>query len=377
MNSRSIICGVGLITVQGLTAAVTWDAILAGNYLTDQARVPLPTNGEPRVTQLGRIAAAEALFAAGWLPESMSARRTALIVGTSKGPIEEWLPGRGGEVEFLRRGGPADGSFSPALGLSSTAAELAAAFHFRSGPRLTISAACASGLCALIRADMLLRERKADSVLVIGVESALHDLFVGSFTRLGVLAPTGYGCRPFDVNRRGFHLSEAAAAVCLKRSKPSAADVYVDGWALGGDATHLTGLDPTGGAMESVLRRALAGRPVDLIHAHGTATQQNDAAELTALSAALPNADIAQWPHLFSHKAALGHTQGAAGLIGVVLNVLAHRSEIVPPNAATSCPVSTDRVRLSNALVEKPIHRSLIQAAGFGGPVAAVTLQSQ
>ena len=62
---------------------------------------------------------------------------------------------------------------------------------------------------------MLIRSGQAKRVLVVASEASVHPLFLGSFARLGVLALPGVGCKPFDAEREGFLMSEAAAAVKL------------------------------------------------------------------------------------------------------------------------------------------------------------------
>jgi 3-oxoacyl-(acyl-carrier-protein) synthase len=80
-------------------------------------------------------------------------------------------------------------------------------------------------------------------------------------------------------------------------------------------------------------------------------------------------------PVLFSHKAALGHTLGVAGLIAVVLNVESHRRGIVPPNVQTTRPLPT-RLILSTQPVRRTITHSIVTAAGFGGAVGVIGLVS-
>ena len=266
------------------------------------------------------------------------------------------------------------------FGLAGIAADL----NLTCGPRLTISTACASGLHALIRGAMLLGEG-VDRVLVVAAESSLHPLFLGSFTRLGVLAPPEIGCRPFDVNRRGFLVSEAAAAVCLERRTGG---IQIERFAMLADATHLTRGDETGRMLRRLLSTAIGSRPLDLIHAHGTGTKANDETELTAIQSALAadfpphpllNCSTApllsrQQPILYSHKGALGHTLGAAGLISVVLNCQCHTHACIPGNVRTSEPLPMPGLRFSQSILERRISRSVVIASGFGGAGAAVTL---
>ena len=292
-----------MVSAQGVGVDACWANIIAGRVLTDHSPVPLASDGQSRVTQLALLAAREALAAAGWQGDAASGRgggsavgatraaakkpgratgvaaegragpRTVLIIGTSKGPVDDWLIDKstrrrnvasaeatgggmaigwsvsGGAVEYpgangdrtlqnkATRGGAVVSQaaalpwvglpgFAPAgiapAGIASTADEVACALsdvlpQAMAMPRLTCSAACASGLVALAHARRMLLTGRADRAIVIGVESSLHALFVGSFAQMGVLAPAGFGCRPFDEDRAGFVVSEAAAAVCLER----------------------------------------------------------------------------------------------------------------------------------------------------------------
>src|SRR6266480_4457427 len=90
---------------------------------------------------------------------------------------------------------------------------------------------------------------------------------------------------------------------------------------------------------------SIAGRTVDLVHAHGTGTVQNDEVELAVIEKCIATVG-GRRPILYSHKGALGHTLGAAGVVSVVLNCICHRKGTVPPSLA-SAPVAMSNVRLS------------------------------
>ena len=354
MNPCPVITGIGLITPLGGSACTTWDTLLAGRYVATHAKVSLNSaQNLPHVTALALAAAHEALSSAS---EQSRSRDAALVVGSSKGPVESWLS-----------------SGDTRLGLGSLASDLARKLNIH-GPRLTISGACASGLQALVRAALMIRSGEARRVLVVAAEASVHPLFLGSFRRLGVLASEEIGCRPFDEARQGFIMSEAAAAVCLESEESSEGNVMLDHCFLGADATHLTGTDPEARTLRRALQKITTGGGVDLFHAHGTGTRLNDEAELSAIDEQSANATPP--PHVYSHKGALGHSLGAAGLVSVVLNVMMHRLGIVLPNVRTTRPMAARNVRLSSEPARRPIRRSVITAAGFGGPVAAVTLQT-
>lgn len=352
MKPKSYIGGIGLVGAQGVDRDSTWRALLAGAALEGHHGSALASDAQARVTQLAKIAANEALEEAGWGDRELQDPRTALVIGTSKGPIERWIAEATGSA-----------SIQPLVGVGEVAAEVGNDLGM-TGPRLTLAAACASGLHALVRADLLLRSGECERALVVGCESSLHPLFIATFTRLGVLSKS-LRCAPFDRSRDGFLMSEAAAAVCLDRDGP----ITIDAGVMLSDAHHITGIDPAGAALRYLLSRL---GDADLVHAHGTGTDANDPVELAAIDDIVGAAN----PSVYSHKAALGHTQGASGMIGVVLNVLAHRHGVVPPNIHTPDPIPARRAIVRRDATERPVHRSLILAAGFGGALGGVALRS-
>jgi 3-oxoacyl-(acyl-carrier-protein) synthase len=142
---------------------------------------------------------------------------------------------------------------------------------------------------------------------------------------------------------------------------------------MGADASHLTAADPAGRVLTHLISKVTQGGRVDLIHAHGTGTLANDPTELAAIDAALaPRQDPPA--ALYSHKGALGHSLGAAGLVSIALNVLAHRHVTIPPNVRTTRPLPCRAATISPVARHRRVHRSLSLAAGFGGATAAVGL---
>lgn len=363
------ITGLGLVTPLGATVADTWDALLQGRSITAHFRHP--EGGADRVLGLALQAARQAMTDAGWA--DLGDDRIGLVVGTSRGPIESWM----------QPPCPTSDNVPPAgglgrVGLGQVAGFLAERLGMGLGPRLTLSAACASGLHALIRAAQMLAWGEARRVLVVAAEASVNPLFTASFHRLGVLPREGGVCRPFDRGREGFLMAEAAAALCIDVN-PGYSSVYasIERFAQGGEATHLTGVDPQARTQRRLLATLLQpSSPPDLIHAHGTGTPLNDPIELAALESTL--ASVRMSPSaLYSHKGALGHSVGAAGLIATVLNCQAHVSGWVPPNVQTVCPLETRQVEISARALRRPVRRSWVLASGFGGPAGALSLVSR
>ena len=367
------ITGLGLITILGDSPQATWDAIIHGSRrATDHTRLTLSAEYGSRVATAGALAAQQAVAQAGWSRDALRDDRTALVVGTSKGEIEDWISPPPAQSPIILP--PTVGRLQP-WGLGRIAHRIGAASGLGTGPAITLSAACASGLHALIRACLMLRTGEADRVLVVAAEASVHPLFISSFQRLGVLAPPGHGCRPFDETRAGFLMTEAAAAVCLERNSTAKPLAYVAAYAMGGDAAHLTSNDASGATLRRMLGQVIGDDSIDLIHAHGTGTVVNDPIELTAIDAILPPAGLAV--PVVSHKAHLGHSLGAAGLVAVALNCLSHQLGLIPGNPQTTRPIASDQCLIASKPSQQQVRRSICLAAGFGGSIAAVKLTSR
>ena len=347
--------GAGLISAFG-NLQRTWEKLLAGQFISDHAKA---TRG---VVSLAFDAARDAVGEAGWSEEEL--RSAGLVVGTSKGKVVEWISG-GASAEANPTADPT----ADAAGVGSVAAQLG----MTGGPRLTVSAACASGLLALIRGALMIKAKEAKRVLVVAAEASVHELFIASFRRLGVLAKSPEGCRPFDRQRSGFLMSEAGAAICLQGvDDAEGGDVLIDLMAMGGDATHLVGGDERGRTLRALLHDVIDGRPVDLIHAHGTGTVANDEMELGAIDDCI-EAVGGMRPALYSHKGALGHSLGAAGLVSVVINRMCHEKNLLPPMLGQDL-MAAKNVELCEGPSKRRVRRSIVVAAGFGGAMGVVSL---
>jgi 3-oxoacyl-[acyl-carrier-protein] synthase II len=363
------ITGIGLITPLGGNCEETFRSLLEGEFITCDSRAKFADGQGGKVNELALAAAWEALRQAGWRDWS---EPSAIIAGTSKGDIESWIE----QIENLQANRPAVYPWGTRLGLGDLAATVAEKLGAEQCIRLTYSAACASALHALIRAVMMIRSGEIERALVVAAESSLHPLFVGCFDRLGVLAKAGEPCRPFDVHRRGFHISQCAAAVCLEssRSAQGRGIATIERIGLAGDAFHITGSDPTAATLAKVLKCVVGPDALDLIHAHGTGTVANDATELAAISSVLCSSSPC--PNVYSHKAALGHSLGASGLVSLVLSCMMHQQGVVLPNICTADAMVHEKLAVCRADSRRAVQRSVVISSGFGGAIGVVGLRS-
>ena len=150
--------------------------------------------------------------------------------------------------------------------------------------------------------------------------------------QLGALSPSGR-CRTFDSSADGYGRGEGIAVAVLQPQGPEAASQGCLG-ILAASAVNQDGRSssltaPNGPSQSALIATALAAaqaaaHDVAAVSLHGTGTPLGDPIEVGALSAALGacrGRPDARPLSLMSNKACFGHTEGAAGLSGLLLAV--------------------------------------------------------
>jgi 3-oxoacyl-[acyl-carrier-protein] synthase II len=246
------------------------------------------------------------------------------------------------------------------------------------GPRVTISTACASSTNAIGMARDLLLRGHADVVVAGGADALLREAFAG-FSALGVLSAEK--CAPFS-EPPGTTLGEGAGFVVVERQADASrrrARVWASlhGYGLSADGFHETTPDPTGAGLARAIRGALhdagweAGS-VDFVSAHATGTTNNDRIEWSVIEREL-GAHGAP-PPASASKSQIGHTQGAAGALELILALLCQREGAIPSTlhfrgprpGCPDDPVAATRPRAH------PVARALKLSAAFGGANAVL-----
>ncbi|WP_374565629.1 beta-ketoacyl-[acyl-carrier-protein] synthase family protein [Ideonella sp.] len=194
-----------------------------------------------------------------------------------------------------------------------------------SGPVWSVSTACSSGAKVFGSAERLLALGLIDAAVVGGVDSLCLTTLYG-FNSLELLSPEI--CRPWDAQRHGLSLGEAAAFALLERD---AAEPAAWLWGVGesSDGHHMSSPLPDGAgavlAMRHALERAgVQAGDIGYVNLHGTATPNNDAAEDQAMRVVFPDVPCS------STKGATGHTLGAAGALEAALAMLALQTGYLP-----------------------------------------------
>ena len=208
------------------------------------------------------------------------------------------------------------------------------------GPAYTVDSSCSSGLLAVHMACRSLHEGESDYALAGGCQVILKPSVSASASAQGMLSPTGR-CRAFDADANGFVRSDGAAVVLLKRLPDALRDgdrvlAVIRGTAANQDGRSVTLTTPSLDAQADVYRAALAVAGVDantvgMVEAHGTGTPVGDPLEFGSL-AKVYGADGNQCL-IGSAKSNLGHTESAAGTVGLVKAILGLRHGVVPAMA--------------------------------------------
>ncbi|KGO96099.1 beta-ketoacyl-[acyl-carrier-protein] synthase family protein [Flavobacterium enshiense] len=239
----------------------------------------------------------------------------------------------------------------------------------------TVSTACSSAANAIMIGARLIQSGQLDRVIVGGTD-ALAKFTINGFKTLMILSDT-YNT-PFDNNRKGLNLGEAAAFLVLesdamvqKENKKVLA--YVSGFGNANDAYHQTASSENGEgaflAMQKALKMSgLNVSDIDYINAHGTATPNNDLSEGRAILRVFGE----NVPEFSSTKGFTGHTLAAAAAIEAVYSVLALQNNVVFPNLNFKTPMEEFDLIPQTTLKEKSISHVLSNSFGFGGNCSTV-----
>lgn len=279
-----------------------------------------------------------------------SSSRVKFIVSTTKGNIH--LLASGGREGRL---------------LLGDSAKAIAGYFGNSVEPFVVSNACISGLCAQIEAMRLIEQEVCDYVVVVGAD-VQSPFIVSGFQSLKALSDEL--CRPFDADRKGLNLGEAAATIVYgRKDNPTSGDWMIRCGAIRNDANHISGPSRSGEGSYLCLRSILKGLNIEdvaFINAHGTATLYNDEME----SVAIERAGLQEIP-TGSLKGYYGHTMGAAGILETLISMKAVEDGTVLgtrgfQKLGVTHPLP---VQGENGVTEKNSFIKLI--SGFGGCNAA------
>jgi 3-oxoacyl-[acyl-carrier-protein] synthase-1 len=298
--------------------------------------------------------------------ERWGAERVGVFLGTSTAGILQT------ELAYRRRD-PLTGALPSDLHYAETHNTYSVGDYVRSrlalrGPSHVVSTACSSSAKVYAAAARMIDLGLIDAAVVGGVDSLCLTTLYG-FKSLELMSSDI--CRPWDAQRAGLAIGEAAAFALLERDSRSP-----QGWLLGAgessDGHHMSSPHPEGAGAAQAMRAALAQagldpEQIDYLNLHGTGTPGNDAAEDRAVCSV-----FGQRIPCSSTKGYTGHTLGAAGGVEASLTLLALADGLAPANLH----LREQDPALHASVLRAPLHRPLQVAAsnsfGFGGSNACL-----
>ncbi|MEO6188956.1 MAG: beta-ketoacyl-ACP synthase II [Ginsengibacter sp.] len=409
---RVVVTGLGAITPLGKTVPEYWEGLVNGisgaatiqqfdvtkfktrfacevknfeatNYLDRKEARKLD-----RFTQFALIASDEAVKDAGISKENVDPDRVGVIFASGIGGITTF---QDDVMEFARGDGTPrfNPFFIPKMILDIAAGQISMRYGFR-GPNFAVVSACASSTNAIIDAYDNIRLGKADIILTGGSEAVICEAGVGGFNAMKALSERNddpqTASRPFDKDRDGFVMGEAAGVLVLEaldHALARGAKIYCEiaGGGATADAHHITAPHPEGLGAKNVMHVALkdAGmkpEDIDYINVHGTSTPLGDIAETKAILSVF--GEKAYDLNISSTKSMTGHCLGAAGVIEALACILAVTKNIIAPtiNHFTDDPELDPKLNFTfNKAQEKEVNAALSNTFGFGGHNASVIIK--
>ena len=330
------------------------------SLFTEQRRQALATSGLTRFESLAVRSAQDAISRSGI---DVTSQRVIFILSSTKG-----------NIELLEEG--AD------VSMGTAAERIARHLGFTTMP-LVVCNACISGVSAIVAALRLLEAGAYDYAVVCGAD-VQNKFTVSGFQSLKAVAEDA--CRPFDIERIGLNLGEAAATIVF--ANDGSTDSPQDGstsspqgkgrWAVlrgavCNDAYHISTPSKDGEGARLALQEVLQGvEPDDLafVNAHGTATMYNDQME----SKAIERAGLSEVP-VNALKGYYGHTLGAAGVLETIISMAALDDHTILATKGFEEMGVSGKIRLSANHQTTNKHCFVKMISGFGGGNAALLLK--
>jgi 3-oxoacyl-[acyl-carrier-protein] synthase II len=341
-----------------------------------------------RFAQLALVASDMAVQDAGINKDNVDVDRTGVIFASGIGGLTTFQDEM---INFAQGDGTPrfNPFFIPKMILDIAAGQISMRHGFR-GPNYAVVSACASSTNGMIAGVDTIRLGKADIIISGGSEAVISMAGVGGFNAMKAMSERNddpkTASRPYDKDRDGFVMGEAAGVVVLEEYEHAikrGAKIYceVAGGGATADAYHLTAPHPEGLGARNVMIAALkdAGmRPdeIDYINTHGTSTPLGDGAEAKAITEVF--GEHAYNLNISATKSMTGHCLGAAGVIEAIACIQSVIHDIVPPtiNHFTDDPTLDPKLNFTfNQPQKRVVRAALSNTFGFGGHNACVIVK--
>ena len=409
-RTRVVVTGLGLVTPLGTDVASTWQAVLAGKSgvraLHEDWAVDLSSKVAgaidadlsgvldkvaarrmDRSTQFAVVAAKQAVADADVLA-NVDPIRLGVAFGTGIGGLSTVMQ----QMQILNERGPdrVNPLTVPMIMPNAAAALIELEIGAQAGAHAPVSA-CATSAEAIAWGTQMIRDNRADVVVVGGTEAVINRLAMAAFSAMRAMSTRNddpaTASRPYDLGRDGFVMSEGAGALVLERlthATARGANIYAEiaGFGMTSDAHHIAAPDPAGaGAARAMLAAVVdaGATTTDVLHlnAHATSTPLGDIAEAAAVRKAFGSHtdQIA----VTAPKSSIGHTLGGAGAIESILTIMSIINKQIPRTINISdfdSKVNLDVVINEHRAISHSEILALNNSFGFGGHNVCVAIRN-
>ena len=409
-HTRVVVTGLGLVTPLGTDVASTWQAVLAGKSgvraLHEDWAVDLSSKVAgaidadlsgvldkvaarrmDRSTQFAVVAAKQAVADANVLA-NVDPIRLGVAFGTGIGGLSTVMQ----QMQILNERGPdrVNPLTVPMIMPNAAAALIELEIGAQAGAHAPVSA-CATSAEAIAWGTQMIRDNRADVVVVGGTEAVINRLAMAAFSAMRAMSTRNddpaTASRPYDLGRDGFVMSEGAGALVLERlthETARGANIYAEiaGFGMTSDAHHIAAPDPAGAGAARAMLAAVAdagATTTDVLHlnAHATSTPLGDIAEAAAVRKAFGSHtdQIA----VTAPKSSIGHTLGGAGAIESILTIMSIINKQIPRTINISdfdSKVNLDVVINEHRAISHSEILALNNSFGFGGHNVCVAIRN-
>jgi 3-oxoacyl-[acyl-carrier-protein] synthase II len=331
-----------------------------------------------RSSQLGLVAAEQAISAAKLSNDHVDRTEVGVLVGSSIGGYSAAEP----HIKGFHQSGRISPFTIPISMNIGPGANISIRYGFQ-GPLVDVDAACSTAAHSIGYAFKMIRSGGLQVAVTGAADCPFSPAVVGAWMSLHAVStridPPAEACRPFSADRNGMVLGEGAGILvleaeshALRRGVPILAEVK--GYGASADSSHLT--QPTQKGPVLAMQRALSDagltlNDIDYINAHATGTEWNDKNETKAIKEVFGQRAF-EIP-VVGNKAALGHSIAGSGALELIGCILSLRDQVVPPTINYKVPdPECDLDYVTEGRRNLPLHNIMSNSFAFGGSNAVL-----
>jgi len=406
MKTDIVLCGYDMITPLGEGLDDQWDAFAAGKSGIDRVGrfevsddYPVRVSGEVPPVDFSKyefwsernaanwfspvifhsmLVAQKALSHAGMTIDDDNAGRVGITFSSAIGGLDAMI-----KAESRLQEGLTPHPFTNPNGCLNLVGGKVSIHTGARGPIFSPVAACATGSASVATAAMLLQTGRADAVIAGACDFPVIPSLLASFASMNGAFQSrktddrshdepAKASRPFSVDRKGFVVSEGAAAILVTTrgfadSNGLPVRAVIEGIGMTSDARHYVA--PTLPTITKCIEEAVSDagvRPKDIqaVNAHAASTGVGDATEVKALKSVF--GDDFQLP-VSANKSQIGHTMGASSAIELIMTSEGIRKSALLPTINHEPDPKLDIDVVSEGSRPMEHHRVLSNSFGFGG----------